>query len=282
MLGHKLIQKWKSKFDVFLTLRGTFSLFEQFKIFEKDNVFENIDVEKIQAVENVVCVVKPHVIVNAVGIIKQLPTSKNVVKTLNVNSIFPHMLLEIAEKYSSRLINISTDCVFIGKKGNYTEEDYPDAVDLYGKSKNFGEVVEGNCLTLRTSIIGRELLTAHSLVEWFLSNRGKEVKGFKNAVYTGFPTVILADILADIIIKHPNLRGLYHVSSEKISKYELLKLVNEEFKSEIKIIPEEDFRVDRSLDSTKFRRETGFKPMKWSEMIKIMAQDAGFYEEFRK
>ena len=282
MLGHKLVQAWETKFDVFTTLRENFSDYKHFGIFNSYKVFDKINVEKIKRFEQVIKQIKPQVIFNAIGIIKQLPSSKNVVKTLNVNSIFPHLLAEIAEKHNSRLINISTDCVFSGKKGEYTEKDYADAEDLYGKSKNFGEVTEGNCLTLRTSIIGRELSAGHSLVEWFLGNRGKTVKGFKNAIYTGFPTIVLAKIISDIIENYPNMHGLYHLSSNKISKYELLKLLNKEFATNIEIIPDEDFRIDRSLDSTKFRQETRFKPLNWAEMIKMMAEDAEFYKNFKK
>jgi len=282
MLGHKLVQAWQNRFDVWTTLKGRFEDYEVFGILEKKKTFDLIDVENFEAVEQVLGNVRPQVIFNAVGIIKQLPTSKNVIKTLTINSIFPHRLAEVAEKMGVRLINISTDCVFDGKKGNYNEEDVSDATDVYGKSKNLGEVTTGNCLTLRTSIIGRELKTSHSLVEWFLSNRGKKVKGFVNAVYTGFPTIILADIIADLIENYENLSGLYHVSSEPINKYELLKLINEAYRADVEIEPFEDFRIDRSLDSTRFRIETGFYPAGWQEMIKRMADDPTPYDEWRK
>ncbi len=217
--------------------------------------------------------------VNAVGVIKQVPLAKNVITTLSVNSIFPHQLNELSEKFQFRLINISTDCVFSGEKGNYSESDLADAHDLYGKSKYLGEVVAGSCLTLRTSIIGRELKTSNSLVEWFLSNRGRSVKGFVNAIYTGFPTVVLADILSNIIENYPNLCGLYHVSSEPINKFNLLNHINEAYQAEIKIEPFEDFVIDRSLDSNKFRKATGFEPINWDEMIRRMAADNTIYQE---
>ena len=282
MLGHKLVQSWRDRFDVWTTLRGDFEEYEGFGIFEKEKTFERTDVETFEKLEKAVQKLEPEVIFNAVGIIKQLPSSKNVIKTLTINSIFPHKLAEIAEKTGARLINISTDCVFDGKKGNYREEDVSDATDVYGKSKNLGEVFGENCLTLRTSIIGRELQTSHSLVEWFLSNRGKTVKGFVNAVYSGFPTIVLAGIIADLIENHKNLSGLYHVSAEPINKYELLKLIKDAYGADIEIEPFEDFRIDRSLDSTKFRNETGFRPSPWTEMIKEMAEDPTPYDEWRK
>jgi dTDP-4-dehydrorhamnose reductase len=230
----------------------------------------------------VFAVSQPDVIINAVGIIKQLPSSKDVIKTLKINSIFPHQLAQLAQTTGARLITISTDCVFNGRKGSYTEEDISDAEDLYGKSKNLGEVTAHNCLTLRTSIIGRELRTAHSLVEWFLSNRGEKVKGFTEAIYSGFPTVILAGIISDLIENHKNLQGLYHVSSEPINKFDLLCLLKRFYNVPVEIEPFAEFKIDRSLDSSKFRKETGFAPLDWEEMVRIMAQDSSAYNTDNK
>jgi len=279
MLGHKLVQVWQNRFDVWTTIRNNFQQYERYKIFKRDKTFENINIRNISLVKETIEQIKPNVVVNAVGVIKQVPLAKDVITTLTINSIFPHQLSELAEEFQFRLINISTDCVFSGEKGNYSECDLADAHDLYGKSKHLGEVSTGNCLTLRTSIIGREFETAHSLVEWFLSNRGKSVKGFINAIYTGFPTVVLADILSNLIENYPNLRGLYHVSSEPINKFNLLKLINEAYQAEIKIEPFEDFVIDRSLDSSKFREATGFEPKNWIEMIRIMAADNAVYQK---
>lgn len=282
MLGHKLVQAWNERFEVWTTLKGHFKDYEKYGIFDKKRTLDLIDAEKFETVEKALLEIRPQVIFNAVGIIKQVPTSKNVIKTLTINSIFPHRLAETTEKINARLINISTDCVFDGDKGNYTEDDVSNAVEVYGKSKNLGEVTGENCLTLRTSIIGRELQTSHSLVEWFLSNRGKKVKGYVNAIYSGFPTLVLADIFADLIENQPDLNGLYHVSAEPINKFELLQLINEAYQADIEIEPFTDFLIDRSLDSTKFRKETAFNPPSWREMIKIMADDPTPYDEWRK
>jgi dTDP-4-dehydrorhamnose reductase len=282
MLGHKLVQVWKDKFDVWTTLRGNFDNYKNLNTFEKDKTFENISAENHEDIEKIINDIKPEVIVNAIGVIKQLPTANDIIKTLTINSIFPHRLSEIAGKVNARLICISTDCVFGGEKGNYNEKDVPDAYDLYGKSKNLGEVTARNCLTIRTSIIGREIKTSHSLVEWFLSNQGKKIKGYKEAVFSGFPTIILADILADLIVNHKNLNGLYHVSSEAINKLELLELIKKEYQVRVEIEPSSDLKIDRSLDSTKFRKATGFKPLSWGKMIKVMANDPTPYDEWRK
>lgn len=278
MLGHKLYAKLSEKFSVWTTLKNNFAYYERFKIFAPERTFQAIDVRDEKQIRGIITDLKPDVVVNAVGVIKQSPRSNDVVETLSVNSIFPHRLAEITSENNSRLITFSTDCVFSGAAGDYAEEDAPDALDLYGRSKNFGEVTDGNCLTLRTSIIGRELLTKHSLVEWFLSNSGKKIKGYKKAVFSGFPTIFIADIIADIIERQPNLRGLYHLSSEPINKYDLLVLLKKAYKIDVEIESDEDFAVDRSLDSTKFRRAAGFEPKSWAQMVEDMARDNSLYE----
>ncbi len=281
MLGHKLIQILQTKFSVTTTLRRNSADFNDFKIFNSEKIFSNVDVENFDVIQNILKACQPDVIINAVGIIKQIPTSKEVIKTLKINSIFPHQLSQLSQASGARLITISTDCVFNGRKGSYTEEDISDAEDLYGKSKNLGEVSASGCLTLRTSIIGRELQTSHSLVEWFLSNRGGAVNGFTNAIYTGFPTIVVAEIILDLIENHKNLQGLYHVSSKPINKFNLLCLLKNFYKVPIEIRPFADFKIDRSLDSTKFRNETGFVPLDWEEMIEKMVRDPTPYNTFR-
>ena len=282
MLGHKAVQVLRKKYEVYATIRNDFSSVENLGIFEKANTFSNVDIENQDVLKNIIVDLQPEIILNAVGIIKQLESSKNVIKTLTVNSIFPHQLAEFAAAIGAKVMTISTDCVFRGDKGNYKEEDISDATDVYGKSKNLGELYGENCLTLRTSIIGREIGTAHSLVEWFLSNRGGQVKGFTNAIYSGFPTVVLMEIISSLITDHPHLHGLYHVASRPINKYELIKLINEKFDAGIKIEPFADFYMDRSLNSEKFEDTTGFVSPAWETMIEQMASDPTPYEDWRK
>ena len=282
MLGHKLVQRWRDKFEVWTTLRGRFADFERFGIFDPVRTIDSLSVLDTEAVEAAIARVKPDVIFNAVGIVKQIPTAKNTVATLLINSVLPHQLAECAAAYNARLIQISTDCVFEGTKGNYTEDDRPDATDLYGKSKNLGEVIAPNCLTLRTSIIGREIMTSHGLVEWAISNRGQKVRGFAKAIFSGFPTMVLADIISDVITDHPALSGLYHVSSEPINKFDLLHLLKPAFDLDIEIERFEDFQIDRSLDSTRFRQVTGFRPATWERMIEQMAGEDTPYDTWRR
>ncbi len=278
MLGHKLVQVLSRKFDLSATLRSNITQYPKCPTPNNVKFFEDIDIENFAAVETVFKVLKPEVVINAVGIIKQVSSARNAVKTLTVNAVFPHRLAEIAAQMRARLINISTDCVFNGKKGDYVETDVADAYDLYGKSKHLGEVTEGNCLTLRTSIIGRELNSSHSLLEWFLSQRGGAVKGYQRAVFSGFPTLILAGIIGDIIENHASLNGLYHVSSEPINKFELLKLVKNAYQTDVKIELDTNFVIDRSLNSARYRTATGFVPDSWENMIALMADDKESYQ----
>lgn len=282
MLGHKLVQWLGEKFEIWTTIRTGFDAVEHFGIFDRSLTLENLDVTDLPSVRGAIETSKPDVVINAIGVIKRLPTSKDVVNTLQINSIFPHQLAALSKEFGFRLILISTDCVFDGKKGNYTEQDDATALDLYGRSKNLGEVSGENCLTLRTSIIGRELGTTHSLVEWFLRNRAKKVNGFVNAIYGGFPTIIFADIISNLIANHKDLNGIFHVSSDPIDKFRLLTLINEYYAAGVTIEPVEDFKVDRSLDSTKFRQATLFKPPTWQNMIARMASDPTPYDKWRQ
>jgi dTDP-4-dehydrorhamnose reductase len=166
---------------------------------------------------------------------------------------------------------MSTDCVFSGKKGNYQESDPSDAEDLYGRSKYLGEVHDSHCVTLRTSIIGKELSRKQGLLEWFLAQTGS-VRGFKNAIFSGFTTLEFSRIIEKILTEYPKNSGIYHVSSDPISKFDLLALINKEMGLDIEIIPTEEPRLDRSLDSTGFRREFNYTPPTWKQMIEELSK----------
>lgn len=277
MLGHKAWQVLKSDLDVFLTTRSAFAEVEQFGIFDRNRAICQIDVLDFSVLEKTIKEISPEVILNCIGIVKQREEAKDPVKSIKINSLFPHKLSELCYNTNARLIHFSTDCVFSGKKGTYTEQDCPDPVDLYGRTKLLGEVVSGNALTLRTSIIGHELKTKHGLFEWFLSQEGGTVKGYTRAIFSGFPTVILCEILKDIIIKYKNLKGLYHIASNPIDKYSLLRLIKSIYNLDIRIEKYDEFVCDRSLNCSAFEDTTGFQPMKWDKMIEMMKQDSSAY-----
>jgi dTDP-4-dehydrorhamnose reductase len=281
MLGHKLVQRLSNSFDVYATIRGSFAEIERFGIFRREKTIEHLDLTDPGQISHAIETAEPDAVINAAGVIKQVPNSADVINTLTINSILPHRLAQLSQRYGFRLFIISTDCVFGGERGNYRETDVADAADLYGRSKNLGEVSAQKCLTIRTSIIGRELNSAHSLLEWFLRNRGGTVMGYTKAIFSGFPTIVFADIIADLLANHPDLDGLYHVSSEPISKYDLLLLLNDAFDVRVHIEPSDSIKIDRSLDSARFRKATGFRPAGWTNMIETLVRDNTPYKDFR-
>lgn len=270
MLGHTLYSEFKKNHQVWGTVRS--------KRWNPD-LREGFDVDNQEKVENLIAEIKPEIVINCIGIIKQLKDSKNKILSIEVNSLWPHHLAEICQKHNAKMIHFSTDCVFTGDKGNYLETDLADARDTYGLSKYMGEVDYPHTLTLRTSIIGHELDSNVSLVDWFLSQKN-ECKGFTKAIYSGFPTVVVAKFLEDYIF-NSFTSGVHHFSADPINKYELLKLIAEIYEKKIIIHPSEDLVIDRSLNSDSLRKELNFKPKSWPEMVKLMHQQyitSGLYK----
>lgn len=230
------------------------------------NIITGIDVENIDSLMHLVNTTQPNVVINCVGLVKQLADAEDPLAAIPINSILPHRLARLCAVAGARFIHMSTDCVFSGNKGMYTESDVIDAEDLYGRSKFLGEVDYPHAITLRTSIIGHELVGARSLVGWFLAQEGM-VRGFKRAIFSGLPTVEIARVIRDHVIPNPKLHGLYHLSSAPINKFDLLKLIAATYSKSIDIIPDEQLVIDRSLDSNRFRQATGFEPKSWPELI---------------
>ncbi len=257
-----------SSCDVVGTVRSLSSLGDIAYEF-KDQLINNVDVESDGALIDIFARVMPDVVINCVGVVKQLSSSSDPLVALPLNSLLPHRLASICKVRGARLIHLSTDCVFSGKGGLYTEDDVPDAQDLYGVSKRLGEVNYPHTVTLRTSIIGHELNGSRSLVDWFLAQEGC-VNGFDQAIYSGLPTVEIARIIRDYVLPNDDLRGLYHVSADPITKYELLNLVAKTYEKTIQVKRSSDVKIDRSLDSSKFKSATGFSSESWPEMIKRM------------
>ncbi|HMQ04004.1 MAG TPA: SDR family oxidoreductase [Pyrinomonadaceae bacterium] len=282
MLGHKIVQTLGNDHEVWGTVRNDASQITRFGFVDDSRIVPNVDVSNEGSVESTLRDVLPDVVVNAVGIVKQASNSNDVISALTVNSIFPHRLARLGQELGFRLITISTDCVFDGIRGGYTETDEPNARDLYGISKALGEIISDNVLTIRTSIIGRELATSQGLVEWFFANSGSRVSGYARAVFSGFPTIVFADIIRDLIVKHPELNGLYHVSSAPIDKFRLLELIRDKFDLPVSIERTENVVIDRSLNSDRFRAATSYAPLSWEKMIDLMASDPTPYKEWRR
>jgi dTDP-4-dehydrorhamnose reductase len=281
MLGHKLYQVLRPSFDVVGTIRSGYKIISRYSFMEPTILNPRFDAMEPKAPRQVIESIRPDVVVNCIGVINKLMDKVGIEDATRLNAELPHELYHICQPKGIRLIHISTDCVFSGKKGNYTEDDPSDAEDDYGKTKYLGEVKGEGALTLRTSIIGRELNSSNGLLEWFISNRGGTVQGWSNAIFSGFPTLHLSRIIADVITNHPDLSGLYNVSAESISKYTLLSLINKALGLNIVLNVSPEPREDRSLDSTKFRKATGFAPLPWNNMIKELAEDAEPYAKWR-
>ena len=213
--------------------------------------------------------VRPDAIVNCVGLIKQRPEGQDPERAILVNALVPHLLARLAAESGVRLIQPGTDCVFSGKAGNYSEASVPDATDFYGRSKLLGEVTEGDAVTLRTSLIGPEIGASFGLVAWFLGRTGP-VAGYRHAIFSGVPTVEFARIVRDHVLPNPELRGLYHVSARPISKHDLLALVKAAYGAPAELVPDDTVRIDRSLDSRRFRAATGYVPPEWPDLVAAM------------
>jgi len=270
MLGNAIFKflKLHSSWEIFGTTRseGAKRLFRPADV---TYLISGVDVEQQDSLLEVFARIKPNVVINCVGLIKQLSGAFDPLQTIPINALLPHRLARMCELTNSRLIHMSTDCIFSGDKGKYIESDPPDAQDLYGRSKLLGEVNYSHTITLRTSIIGHELQSSNGLVGWFLSQEGA-VKGYKSAIFSGLPTVEIARVIRDHVIPHPYLHGVYHVSAEPISKFNLLTLIAKIYGKTIEINSDEQLVIDRSLDSTRFRQATGFAPKSWPELVTFM------------
>jgi dTDP-4-dehydrorhamnose reductase len=271
MLGHRLLQSLRPRHDVRVTLRGELGAYADYRLFDGTNAFDRIDARDTAALHAVLQRWHPDAVVNCVGIIKQRSEAHSAIPSLEINSLLPHRLAQECRQIGARLVHLSTDCVFSGERGNYTEEDREDCYDLYGRSKLLGEVSEPGCITLRTSIIGTELSRKASLIEWYLAQRGG-IRGFKRAIYSGFTTHEMSRIIERVLLQHPDLSGLWHVASEPISKYDLLcELTRLLSRADISIAADTAFVCDRSLNGKRFTAATGYHAPSWSDMLAELA-----------
>ncbi|MCI0477763.1 MAG: SDR family oxidoreductase, partial [Anaerolineales bacterium] len=260
---------------------GSWARYPVYENVEPARLIAGVDALNFASVTRAFAQVKPDVVINCIGIIKQLKQAHDPLFSIALNALFPHQLADLCAATGARLFHISTDCVFSGRKGNYTETDISDAYDLYGRTKFLGEVDRPGCLTIRTSIIGRDFAKNDALLEWFLAHRGGKVQGYTRAIYTGFPTQTLARIMGELIEKHPNLSGLYQVASAPISKYELLVKLRAAMKLNLTIEPQSEFFCDRSLSAARFVAATGCVIPTWDEMVAEIANDPTPYDEWK-
>jgi len=273
MLGHTLWKYLSRHFpDTYATIRKGIEDYENDPSFQSERVIDHIDVMDFQMLAGALRVIKPDVILNCIGLTKRREELQNPIPSIILNSILPHKLVRLAGDVKAKLIHFSTDCVFDGKTGHYLDDTPTNATDLYGRTKALGEVSGNNVLTLRSSFIGEEIHGGTELLEWFLSQKNT-VYGFKNAIYTGLTTLELCKVIDKLLLEHPDASGLYNVSSDPISKYDLLRLIGEKMRRNINITPDELFHCDRSLDSGRFRKDFNYAPPTWTEMIEELSRE---------
>ena len=282
LIGHKILQEFTSYFEVFGTLHKSKNFYNNIKLFSGNNIIENIDVSEYEIVNGVINAINPDVVLNCVGITKRKDEINNSIKALTVNSVFPHQLANWAQNSGKKVIHFSTDCVFDGKTGNYNETSLTTAEDMYGRTKALGELKYERTLTIRSSFIGQELFGKTELLEWFLSQNGKQIKGFRNTFYSGVSTIFMAHVIRDIILNFPDLSGLYNLAPEKpISKFDLLSIAKTAFNVKVDIIPEDEHAHLPTLDGSKLRTKMNLVVPSWQSMMNELSSNRDYYLNIR-
>lgn len=279
MLGHELLRAYRENHEVRVTLQRRPEDYPAAGLFTPENSISGVNARSMETLDAIMREFSPEVVINAVGIVKQREAASAYIPCIEINALLPHKLSELCGKAGARLVHFSTDCVFSGNKGNYREDDFADADDLYGRTKYLGEVHDGNCITLRSSIIGLELQRRQSLIEWFLAQTGK-IKGYRRAIYTGLTTMEMARVIEHLLLRYPMLSGLYHVASSPISKYDLLSELARQLKrTDITIAADDEFVCDRSLNAERFMQATGYVAPAWDSMLAELAERIKSREE---
>lgn len=272
MLGHQLLASLSARHEVRVTLRRTPAEYAHYGIFHSADCFYGVDVERPETVERAFSEFHPEAVVNAVGVVKQR-REIDPRRMLEVNAVFPRRLLALCQTYGSRLVQLSTDCVFSGRRGGYVPDDAIDAEDVYGLSKYLGELNEAPAITLRSSIIGLELARKTGLVEWFLAQRGT-IRGYTRAIYSGLTTIEMARVVELCLTEHRDLCGVRQPASQPIDKFDLLSRLSQKLsRKDLTIQPDDSFVCDRSLSGQEFTARTGYRAPNWNVMLdELVAQ----------
>lgn len=273
MLGHRLFLHLHGNHEVKVTLRHELSAYEEYGLFDSENSYPGVEVRDLDRLLEVMAEFRPEAVVNAVGIVKQRASAKEAIPSLEINSLLPHRLAVMCRATGARLLHMSTDCVFNGRRGGYTEKDVANAEDLYGRSKLLGEVDEPGAITLRTSIVGLELSRKSGLIEWFQAQKG-EIRGFRQAIYSGLTTAEMSRVIERVLVYHPDLHGVWQVASEPIDKYDLLVRLAEVLgRDDIRIVPDDSVEIDRSLSGLAFEEATGYHAPGWNELLQELGNE---------
>lgn len=280
MLGHRVWIELGRAHEAWVTVQENGNPFPAAPEFPAERVLAGVDGLRPDDLVRALATVRPEVVVNCIGLIKQERTANDPLLAIGLNAMLPHRVAAACRAAGARMVHVSTDCVFSGRRGNYAESDPSDAEDLYGRTKLLGEVGGPGAVTLRTSIIGQGLRPGLGLMEWFLAQAGT-VRGFTRHLFTGLTTLQLARVIEHVVLPRPELEGLWQVASAPIDKYHLLLLAKEAYGSPVTIVPDDGTACDRSLDGTRFREATGWTAPPWPEMLREMASHAEFYRRIR-
>lgn len=275
MIGHKMYQIISKKYDdTWVTLRNGLNTYKYGFIYNRNRVIDNIDLSNFVRIEVELNHLMPDVIINASGITIRRGVNAILSNSIITNSALPHFLNEWVVKHNKRLIHFSTDCVFSGRKGDYFENDFKDAYDNYGLTKSLGEVNNSaNAITLRGSMIGRELENKTELLEWFLLQSFNTITGYSKVIYSGITTIQMAKIVQTLIESFPYLSGVFNVSSVPISKFMLLTLFENEFKIGSEIISDDSIVSNKNLISNKLYSILNIPIPNWDDMINQLGED---------
>lgn len=281
MLGHRLWLACRDRFETTVALHGRLADRPWAGLFDPARTLEGVDLLDDAALGAALLRARPDVVVNAAGLVKQRPDGEDPLANARLNALLPHRVAALCAAGGSRLVHLSTDCVFSGRRGGYTEEDLPDPTDVYGRAKLLGEVAGAGRLTLRTSIVGRELAGRQGLLEWLIANRDGRVKGYTRAVFSGLTTAAMAATVAEVVERWPSLEGVWHVASPPIAKHELLVALDGALGLGVAVEPDETVVIDRSLDDARFRAATGIPKPTWGAMVAGLAADPLPYDTLR-
>ena len=280
LIGHKLFQILGKRFgDIHGVLHHDGSVEKAASLFDNENCYFNVDVLDTHKIKKILNEIKPDVILNCAGITKRRPEINDPLLAIGLNALFPHKLAQWAKEHNCRVIHFSTDCVFDGKIGDYTEDSLTTGEDAYGRTKALGEIQYDHTLTIRSSFIGRELSVFSELLEWLIAQEGKTIKGFTNAYYSGISTLEMSRVVGDIIEFHQGVSGLRQLSCiEPISKFELLCLARDAFGVNVEIVPDGNFTIKPTLNSDKLKSEINLSIPSWPQMMADLAADNEMYQ----
>ncbi|MDD2262036.1 MAG: SDR family oxidoreductase [Clostridia bacterium] len=275
LIGHTMYRKLKQEgFEVFGTMRRAKIEFMQYDFLQADTIIDGLDVQEISNVSEVILQIQPSVVVNCIGITRRKDEISNSIQAIKINALLPHQIAKICQDMSIRMIHLSTDCVFSGDSGLYTEDSIPDASDMYGRTKAMGEVLDNpNCLTLRSSFLGTEISDRTELLEWLLSQKGRTIKGYTKAIYSGVSTVYLSSVITEILRHYPQLSGLYQIAPDTpISKYDLLCIAKNAFNIDVEIVGNDSFVSDKSLSGARLKKVMNYRVPSWHDMLQELAE----------